>query len=126
MFKWFIFLDLLSITSSTLEWKCLPRNAMLVGLFFTMVVALLGLGYSILGLFKGQFGQYVQWKVMRAHWHDNVREGRHVRTRKQLHMFPRLDRLIHKEEEEEPKYPNYWLCAKSKLCSNTLSSMTTK
>jgi hypothetical protein len=109
------FLYILSIISSTLEWKRLPRNARLVGIFFTMMLTLLGLGYSILGLFKGQFGQYVQWKVMRAHCHDDVRGGKHVRTNKQLHMFPSLDCLVHKEEEEEPKYPNYWLCAKSKL-----------
>ncbi|CAM6017718.1 unnamed protein product [Sphagnum balticum] len=30
-------------------------------------------------------------------------------------MFPGLDCSVHKEEEE-PKYPNYWFCAKSKLC----------
>jgi hypothetical protein len=106
---------LFSTISSAPEWKHLPRNANMVGLLLTVVLGLLGLGYSILGLFKGQLGQPVQWRVMRTHWRDDVRGGGPVKTRKQLHMFPGLDCPVHKEEEE-PKYPNYWFCAKSKLC----------
>jgi hypothetical protein len=115
MCEWLFFLDLLSTISSAPEWKHLTRNANMVGLLFTVVLGLLGLGYSILGLFKGQLGQPVQWRVMRTNWRDDVRGGGPVKTRKQLHMFPGLDCPVHKEEEE-PKYPNYWFCAKSKLC----------
>jgi hypothetical protein len=107
--------DLLSTISSAPEWKHLPRNASMVGLLFTVMLGLLGLGYSVIGLFKGQPGQPVRRRVMRAHWRDDVRGGGPVKTRKQLHMFPGLDRPVHKEEEEEPKYPNYRLRAKSKL-----------
>jgi hypothetical protein len=115
MCEWLFFLDLLSTISSAPEWKHLPRNASMVGLLFTVVLGLLGLGYSVLGLFKGQPGQPVRRRVMRAHWRDDVRGGAPVKTRKQLHMFPGLDRPVHKEEEEESKYPNYRLRAKSKL-----------
>jgi hypothetical protein len=114
MCEWLFFLDLLSTISSAPEWKHLPRNANMVGLLFTVVLALLGLGYSILGLFKGQLGQPVQWRLMRTHWCDDVRGGGPVNSRKQLHMFLGLDCPVHKEEEE-PKYPNSWFCAKSKL-----------
>jgi hypothetical protein len=46
-----IYVWLLSTISSAPEWKHLPRNANMVGLLFTVVLGLLGLGYSILGLF---------------------------------------------------------------------------
>jgi len=84
----------------------------MVALLFAVVVGLLGLGYSIIGLFQGQHGQPVRRRVMRAHWRDDVRGGGPPKTKKQLHMFPGLGHAVCREQE--PKYPSHQLHAKSR------------
>ncbi|CAK9192257.1 unnamed protein product [Sphagnum troendelagicum] len=103
---------LLSTISSAPQWKHLPRNASMVALLFAVVVGLLGLGYSVIGLFQGQHGQPVRRRVMRAHWRDDVRGGGPPKTKKQLRMFPGLSHPVCREQE--PKYPSHQLHAKSR------------
>lgn len=74
-----------------------------------VVLALFGLGYSVVGLFQGQNGQPVRRRVMKAQWRDDVRG---TRTRKHLGTFRGLDKVLVKEED--PDYPNYRLRFKSK------------
>jgi hypothetical protein len=105
-----LFLGLLSTISSAPQWKHLPRNASMVALLFAVVIGLLGLGYSVIGLFQGQHGQPVRRRVMRAHWRDDVRGGGPPKTKKQLHMFPGLGHPVCREQE--PKYPSHQLHAK--------------
>jgi hypothetical protein len=84
----------------------------MVALLFAVVVGLLGLGYSVIGLFQGQHGQPVRQRVMRAHWRDDVRGGGPPKTKKQLHMYPGLGHPVCREQE--PKYPSHQLHAKSR------------
>lgn len=94
----------------------LPRNAGIVVVFFGMALALFGVGYSVVGMFKGQPGQPVRRRVMRAHWRDDMTAGPPRSTKKHLQKFPGLDLPL--VEDNDFMYPNYRLRTKSKPSSS--------
>jgi len=90
-----------------------PRNAAVFGLLVGMLVALFGLGYSLVGFFHEQHhGQPVRRRVLRAHWRDDLSGTTSTKPKRHLDMFPGLDLPLVGEEDFK-----YRLRSKSKSSS---------
>lgn len=87
--------EFMSTLSSALHWGHLPakipKSAAIFGLFLGVLVALFGLGYSVVGLFHGQRGQPVRRRLLRAHWRDDLIGKTSTKPKRHLNVFLGLD-----------------------------------
>lgn len=89
--------EFISSISSAPYWRHfptnVPRNAAMFGLLVGVLVALFGLGYSIVEMFHEQHGQPVRRRILRAHWRDDMTTScaTSANSRRHLDMFPGLD-----------------------------------
>ncbi|KAG0579920.1 hypothetical protein KC19_4G134700 [Ceratodon purpureus] len=118
--------EFMSTLSSAPYWRhvptIVPRNAALFGLLFGLLVALFGLGYSVVGLFSRQHeqeGQSVRRRVLRASWRDDMSGTSSSKSRRHLDMFPGLDLPAVGEEDFK-----YRLRSKSKPSSTNGAGRT--